>query len=99
MSSLSRPLKIFKDNLAEICVFETPRHVPPGQWNLVPIMASPMSPDNTATRVAWGPLNEFLLVAYSSGSVAQIDPVSGTVLQMKQVGVPVSVMIWLNSIY
>ncbi len=98
MSSLSRPFKNCKDNLAEICVFETPRNVSPGQWNLEPIMVSSMPPENTATRVAWGPFNDFLLVAYTSGSVAQVDPVSGMVLQVEQVGVPVSVMIWLNSI-
>ncbi len=79
--------------MGNICVFETPRNVPPEQWDMKPIMVSPIASRETATRVTWGPFNDYLIVAYGNGSLVQMDPVSGAVLLEKQVGVPMSMMI------
>ncbi len=96
MSPLSCSFKNSKNNMGSICVFETPQNLSPEQWNMEPIMVSQIPLGESATRVAWGPLNEFLNVAYTNGTLAQMDPVSGAVLQVKQVGLPVLMMILLN---
>ncbi len=96
MSPLSCSFKNSKSNMGSICVFETPQNLSPEQWNIEPIMVLQIPLGESATRVAWGPLNEFLIVAYSNGTLARMDPVSGTVLQVEQVGLPVLMMILLN---
>ncbi len=88
MSTLSYSFTNSKSNLGGVCVFETPRDLSPEQWNMEPVMESHIPLGESATRVAWGPLNEILIVAYSNGTLAHMDPVSGAVLLVKKVRLP-----------
>ncbi|CAM9587302.1 unnamed protein product, partial [Discosporangium mesarthrocarpum] len=75
----------FMDSPGLISVFDVPDDVPTNHCEKIATLEIDIPNKIRATRVAWGALNEKLIVSYNDGSMRTFDPIDGTELQYAQV--------------
>ena len=67
-------------NPPTLTVYEVPAEGEPDTFPAIEV-----SVETKATRVAWGPNDEFIIVAFEDGSVKHFDPQTGDMLKEEQV--------------